>query len=306
MLSFTLMQKRGIAVQAIARELMPLFKGDKVPTVTQLSKKTGVSRGNVQYALENLRTHGAVKLLTRGHLGTFLEDINYIRLAQVCDIRSVVGVMPLPYSKQYEGLATGLFSALNEGNIEGNIAFMRGSGNRLKQLLSGRYDFAVMSCLAYEQYLNQGENITQVMEFPPGSFVNRHVVMVGSNFDGKWADKRVGIDYSSLDQKLLTLSYFKDKEVELVPLIYSQILQFLLDGSIDAGVWNIDDIELNTNDISILEIENHTIGSKNTQASIVCRAGDTANFRLLSELLDKEKIILQQMQVVREEIVPQY
>jgi hypothetical protein len=130
--------------------------------------------------------------------------------------------------------------------------------------------------------------------------------MTRVGFDGDFGGKKVGIDYSSLDQMQLTKSYFADKNVEFVPLMYSQILQFLLDGLIDAGVWNIDDVGIGEHNIVMLELDNLGIGTKNTQAAIVCRNDDNAAVRILSELLDIDTVLEEQRQVVHEGRIPRY
>lgn len=65
-----------------------------------------------------LQENGAIKLESKGHLGTFLIAKNTAILLAFAGITSIVGVMPLPYSKRYEGFATGLIVAMeNQYNL---------------------------------------------------------------------------------------------------------------------------------------------------------------------------------------------
>ena len=109
-----------------------------------------LGRGTVQGALRLLEEMGAIRLESRGHLGTFLSRKDDQALWEIAGMSHVVGVMPLPYSRKYEGLATGLVEAFREINVPFNLAFMRGSTHRIDALQSGRYDFAVVSGLAAE------------------------------------------------------------------------------------------------------------------------------------------------------------
>ena len=306
MLQELLMQKTGLATQGVARVLMTHSVGDKVPTVTELSEMLDTARGNVQNALATLKKLGAVQLRSRGHLGTFVTEIDYLVLAELCGVKNLVGVMPLPYSKKYEGLATGLYSMLNTNGLSGNIAFMRGSRNRVEQLLGGRYDFAIMSRQALDYYRKEGRALVCLADFGPHSYVDRHVVVTCRGFDGLWEGKRVGIDESSVDQRELTLRYFRDKPVEMVPLSYNQILAYLREGRVDAGVWNFDDLDLESSGNGFLEIPDDGWGFPNTEAVLVCREEDAVAARLIRELLDIPLVQAQQRSVEAGELTPHY
>jgi hypothetical protein len=300
------MQKRGLAIQIVARELASLNIGDKIPTITEFCEQKGISRGSVQYALDTLKGLQAIDIKPRGHLGTFIENVNCIKLAGICDAGSLVGVMPLPYTKRYEGLAAGLYSSLNTDEISSNIAFMRGSGNRLQQLMAGRYHFAVMSRLAFDEYIGRKYPIRAVVNFGLRSYVERHVVIVRKDFDGKWEGKLIGVDDSSFDQKSLTLGYFSNKKVSYFPLVYNQILTCLRNKQIDAGVWNKDDVGREVHDIETLELANPSIETKDTEAVVVCRDDDAISIRLIEKLINVEKIRTEQKEVISGERVPRY
>lgn len=154
-----LMQKHGIAVISLELEFLPLNIGERINTVAELAERYDTARGTIQFAIKFLKEHEAVTLESRGHLGTFIKEMNYIKLLELTGIKSLVGVMPLPYSKRYEGLATGIYKCLNDGGVNTNLAFMRGFNHRLKALEDGRYDFAVTSRLTADYYLENNKNI---------------------------------------------------------------------------------------------------------------------------------------------------
>ena len=201
-----LMQKIGIMSANLSNEFIQLDVDDRIPTVAFLSEKYETARGTVQSSLKLLQDYGAIKLESRGHLGTFITYIDYLKLLEVAGINSLVGVMPLPYSKRYEGLATGIFNTLNDRHLSVNLAFMRGANHRLKALLDGRYDFAVTSRLTADYYLKNNEPIEIVAAFGDYSYVNEHVLVVRNDNDGVIRNNmKVGIDRSSIDQSSLTL-----------------------------------------------------------------------------------------------------
>lgn len=220
------MQKLGIATTSLAVEFIPLNKGDRIKTVAEFSETYNTARGTIQSAMKFLKEHDALELESRDHLGTFIKEIDYIKLLELTGIKSLVGVMPLPYSKRYEGLATGIYKCLNDSGINTNLAFMRGSNHRLKALEDKRYDFAITSRLAADYYLKENENIQIVKTFGDCSYVNDHIIIVAKDFEGQFKKgTRVGIDNSSIDQFVLTKKYFDGIEVEYILAIKAYFIK---------------------------------------------------------------------------------
>ena len=141
-----LLSKNGLSTMALAKEFMSCDIGSKIPTVSELNEKIGLARGTIQNSIKFLQDNGAIKLESKGHLGTYLISKNTLILLAFAGITSIVGVMPLPYSKKYEGLATGLIVTMeNQYSIPASMAYMRGAENRIAMLLAERYDFAIVS-----------------------------------------------------------------------------------------------------------------------------------------------------------------
>ena len=102
-----LLKKNGIATLMMAKQFLTYSVGDRVPTVTEFSEDLKISRGTVQNSLKLLTDNKAIKCESKGHLGTYLLSKNLKILLEFANITSITGAMPLPYSKKYEGLATG-------------------------------------------------------------------------------------------------------------------------------------------------------------------------------------------------------
>ena len=78
-MSNELYQKTGIAVNYLAQDLLARKKGDRIPSISEYQEKLGVSRGTIQNGLNYLKEHQAVILMSRGHMGTFVEFLDYRR-----------------------------------------------------------------------------------------------------------------------------------------------------------------------------------------------------------------------------------
>lgn len=60
-------------------------------------------------------------------LGSYVTYIDKRKLIELDGNRKFIGVMPLPYSPLYQGLATGVFMEAKARNIDIQMAFMRGA-----------------------------------------------------------------------------------------------------------------------------------------------------------------------------------
>ncbi|MBQ1347513.1 MAG: GntR family transcriptional regulator, partial [Erysipelotrichaceae bacterium] len=54
MIKDQLLSKNGTATMILSRELLKYAIGDRIPTITEFSKKMSLARGTVQNALKNL------------------------------------------------------------------------------------------------------------------------------------------------------------------------------------------------------------------------------------------------------------
>lgn len=310
MISKQLLTKNGIAVLRLAREFISYRPGDRIETVGDYAEKLNMGRGTIQSALKYLEESGAVRLEPRGHLGTFIESIDYKKLWEIADLKSITGVMPLPYSKRYEGLATSLYKAFEKANIPFNMAYMRGGYKREEALEQGKYDFAVMSKLAADLIISTGKDLEIVIDFGKYSYVAGHKVLFASRDKNKIENgMKVALDSSSVDHFILTCYECEGIDVEYVELKYNQILKSLMDGKIDAAIWNIDEIIDRGIDIPFYDLKNPKVAKLNeddTRAVIVVKRSNWGIGGILRHIIDMEYVSEIQKKVIEGEILPSY
>ena len=301
-----LFSKNGIATYTLAREFIKYHVGDKIPTVSELSETFGLARGTVQNAVKLLQQSDAIRIESKGHVGSYLVKKNMTILLEFAGISSVVGVMPLPYSKRYEGLASGLLVTMeNHYNIPASMAFMRGAKNRISMLISNRYDFAIISRSAAEEIIREYDNILIVMSFGKNSYLSEHVVIFKDDQMTEIEDgMRVGIDYDSVDQRVLTEQVCAGKNVEYVNVDYSRIVERVVNGEIDAAVWNKDEIvekfvKINYSRLNMLD-------SAADEAVMVVSKEESEMMELLKNIIDPETVINIQRLVLEGKITPSY
>ena len=303
----SLMQKSGIIVMKLAQEFIGMEALDKIDTVANYSERYETARGTVQSAIKLLQDNKAVLLESRGHLGTFITSINYKKLLEFTDRNSIVGVMPLPYSKLYEGLATGLYKTMNKSRIPFNLAYMRGAKSRIDALKNDRYDFAIVSKLAAKESIQEGMDVSIVIEFGLFTYVSEHVLILNNPLKKSIEDgMKMGIDRTSTDHNMLTLKQCEGKDVKLIDLAYNQIVSKVISGEIDAAVWNIDEILERKAIIKYYPLEKNELKSIDTEAVLVMNNSKHELRSFIKRFLIKEEILSVQKKVIEEEIIPNY
>ena len=305
-----LMSKNGWNTVQLAREMLTHYEGDRIETVGWYAEQLGTGRGTVQAALRFLQTAGAIRLESRGHLGTTIQSLNYKQLWEIADLGAVTAVMPLPYSKRYEGLATGLYKAFEAADIPFSLAFMRGANKRMEALRLGRYHFTVISKLAAGAEAGPEAGLHIVHQFSPGSYVGNHVVIFRDGQDTVIRDgMRVAIDSTSLDQSLLTRNECAAKAVTYVETSYAQILSKLKNNEIDAAIWNEDEIREKNLDFKVAPLQNAAVQglqADDTTAVVVVSA-ENSNFEaILKRFVDFGAIEATQKKVLQGEMIPVY
>lgn len=302
----SLLSKNGQATLALAREFMKFPIGEKIPTVTDFCNNLQLSRGTVQNSLKMLTDNDVIKTESKGHMGSYLIHKNTRTLLEFANIKTLVGAMPLPYSKKYEGLASGMITAMeNIYDIPVSMAYMRGAKNRIFMLLANRYDFAIISHFAAKGYIEKYQNIKIVKYFGPYSYLSEHVLIFSNKKSTAIEDgMKVGIDIDSYDHKDLTEKACEGKNVKYVPMEYSQLVQRVKSGELDAAVWNRDEIidkgiSINYHELSLDNVDN-------TEAVMVVSLEREEIAMLLKEIIEVDTVLNIQKLVVENKITPSY
>ncbi|MBA7844825.1 hypothetical protein HV213_02220 [Klebsiella sp. RHBSTW-00484] len=298
----TFIKKEGMALTTLARYLLGEQCGNRLKTIDELAGECGSSVGLTQAALKTLESSGAIRIERRGRNGSYLVEMDNKALLAHIDITNVVCAMPLPYTRLYEGLASGL-KAQFEG-IPFYYAHMRGADIRVECLLNGVYDMAVVSRLAAESYLAQS-GLRMVMALGPHSYVGEHQLICRKGAID--SVRRVGLDNRSADQKIMTEIYFANSDVERVDLSYHESLSRIVKGEIDAVIWNVTaGAELAMLGLEALPLSDDPRFLQATEAVVLARADDYPIQHLLRAVVDKQALLAHQQRVVSGEQEPSY
>ncbi|MDE1242597.1 hypothetical protein L9W94_10640 [Vibrio aestuarianus] len=288
-----------MAIMNVAKYLMTTNEGERLRTIDSLSTEFSVSVGFVQKALTTLEMRGAVKLSRQGRNGTFINLLNYRDLAVASGAHKLVCAMPLPYTRHYEGLASGLKEQL--GDLPLYFAHMRGASLRAECLRAGTYDITIMSKLAANELAN---GLVTAINLGPGSYSREHrLIFRQGEFD---RIKRVGVDPNSPDQRILTSQAFIDKDVEIVDIQYGESLAYLLNGDIDAVVWLSEAIDMDKNDLDEKSLS-HLVACRDASEAVMLVKGSDVHINvLLRKLLVTRQLLEHQTSVIDGKIIPSY
>lgn len=278
------MSRNGVAAMEIARLLLGLEIGSRLPRARDLAQTIGCGNGTVQAGLQLLEQSGAIQTTSHGSLGTCLDGVRRDLLWELGGLGTLTLAMPLPYSRRYEGIATGLREVFGQLRIPFSLVFMRGASDRSAALLEGRVDIAVMSGLAFEN-LEADEPLHAALDLGPQTYVGSHGVILTQGRAITDSGLRVAVDNTSIDQvHLVDIAFKGRRDIVRVELSYTQLGQALADGTVDATVWNLDEVRQHIkHPVTILPLDeaNH---QSNTHAMLVV----TEESRRVPDALVKE------------------
>ncbi|NIZ47390.1 GntR family transcriptional regulator YhfZ [Entomospira nematocerorum] len=299
-------RKTGKAIEVLASEILLLNEGDQLPVISDWVERHHFSRGTVQNALHVLRERRAIQTQSRGHLGSYLTVIDYKKLQQFILNGHLRGSMPLPYSRLYEGFASGLYDNFSHADIPLSMAYMRGAKERISQVSQGIYHFSVVSALAATVAIDESIPISILVNFGQHSYLSEHVLLLNEKFTSMQHGMRLGIDDTSYDQQYLTKELARHYNLGLIPTLGQQIIPNILSGELDAGIWNHDQII----DQKYTGLSVQTIHSAMTELSstavVIGRSDSEVINTILRKNIDRERILAVQRKVVEGIRIPQY
>ena len=192
--------------------------------------------------------------------------------------------MPLPYSICYQGLATALFQVLSPYAF--NLVYARGAESRLKMVTSGLCQFTVCSRYAAEEAIRSRAEVDIAVDLGPGTYLARHVLVLRDpGMKGITEGMRVAYDRDSLDQRHITeILTAGRKGIHLVEIKAHQTVRAIMNGDVDAGVWNLDEIlESGYQGLNVVPIEGIEDLDRFTSAVLVVNRKDENMARLLHQ-----------------------
>ncbi|MFO7632445.1 MAG: GntR family transcriptional regulator YhfZ [Caldilinea sp.] len=303
------MTKHGQIVMVLARALLDASPGDRLLPMQEYAELFQAGAGTVQSALDYLQDIDAAKLEPRGRLGTYVMEVDYLRLWQISYSQPMIGAMPLPYLRHIEGLATALQSQFGEAKISLALRFMRGSTERLQALASGVIDWVLVSRFAANTANAHGFAVRTSISLGENSYLAGHVLLLRNHLNAKLIDgARLGVDFLSADHTYISRSISRGKQIQLVNIQYDQSLDLLAAGAIDAVVWTNQDVPVSLTDVTIMQlnVDDDPALAQLSEAVLVTDQGKNAPANLLQAIINVPELIKIQHSVIERSRIPSY
>lgn len=304
-----LLTKHGQIVMALAHALLEAAPGDRLLPVQEYADLFQAGAGTVQSAFDFLQDVAAAKLDPRGRLGTYVAEVDYLRLWQISHHRPMIGAMPLPYLRHIEGLATALQAQFAGAETGLSLRFMRGSTERLQALANGMIDWALVSRFAADTASAHGFAVNISVPFGELSYLAGHVLLMRSHLNAALLDGvRLGVDFLSADHTYISRSISRGKRIELVNIQYDQSLDLLATGEIDAVVWTNLETPASLSEIVAIPLgaDDDPMLKHLSEAVLVVSQGNNASANMLHAILDVPELLKIQRAVVERTRIPSY
>lgn len=290
----------------LARYLLTLNVQDRLIPKAELALRYQLGVGTIQASLHKLQDVGAVRLVSRGHLGTFVEELDKNMLWKFSMYGYIRGTMPLPYSNVLAGLATGLRSAFPDEGMMLRMSYMRGSRVRIKNLQAGLDDFTVCSKLAAHRAMEEDGTLTVYLDFGSGTYLGDSVFLMrkGAKLT---AGTRLGVDASSYDHETLSRLACQGIDVTFIPVGYNTLFRMIREGKIDGALWSLRDMDGHRFEGDIVTLPHLTDDIRDAGTAVVLtRAQNREKMQAVWPLFDKKAILKHQKDVVDEKEIPNY
>ena len=298
------MRKTDSAREVVARALLSLQIGQQLPTTRDLTVKAGAGSGTIQVALQSLEDAGLVVTTAHGRQGRRLVSSKVPALWEASGRGPLTGVMPLPESREFAGLATAISATASMANLPLQLLFRQGGNTRSKYLDSELVDFSVSSEGAARESLETRSTL------PLGShtyYAKDSVVVITAKNRKPHPTDRVAIDRNSADHTMLTTAEFPHADLVDVPYLF--IAEAVATGEVDAAVWHRTTSSplMTAVGLSIHELSNPDARRDGySEGAIVWRSKDNGVERLLRDLIDLDMLRAIQKEVMDGLRVPQF
>lgn len=226
----------------LARELLVIGAGGRLPTAMQLQERLGVGSGTVQRAIRELEWAGAIELNSRGHLGTRLVSSDEAALWSYAQLPPVHVLLPAYGARESSGVAFSLARWLDGFGARCTAGFQQGAGKRLGSVVGERADVAVMSSGARDQ-LRSAEPAPAgdlvVVDLGPNTYYAQGSLVLVSRPGGPGRHPRVAVDPHSSDHQRLTRAEFGgDADPRFVEVDFTTVPRAVAEGVVDTGIWH--------------------------------------------------------------------
>lgn len=238
-------QGLGPAMRALALDALAKGVGATLVKNTTLRDELGISAGTIQRALDVLADRGALRTVSRGHLGRRIEHVNVGHCWQSAGLEPLRVLLSPGGAVEMDVLEATLSEELTEIGIPHSVRHQRGGAPRIHSVSAGEHDLTVTSAGTLDGVRSLAGAGWQGVErlLGPGTYYAADQLVVlrrQRDLDEGLAPVRVAIDRHSFDHEALTLAEFDPEAAfEFIDVPFPEVPAYVHAGVVDAGVWHV-------------------------------------------------------------------
>lgn len=233
-------------MRALALDALAKGAGATLAKNTTWRDELGISAGTIQRALEVLAERGALRTISRGHLGRRIESVDAGECWRSAGLEPLRVLLSPAGAVEMDVLESTLAEELTSMGIPHTMRHLRGGAPRIDSVTAGEHDLTVVSTgtLAGVRSLAGAGWRGFERRLGPGTYYAPDQLVVlrrQADVDGHVEPTRVAIDRDSFDHEALTLAEFPVEEasVEFVDVPFPDVPAYVHAGVVDAGVWHV-------------------------------------------------------------------
>jgi hypothetical protein len=273
-------------------------------------ERFGVSKGTAQGVVKFLCDH-AMSLAKMGHLGSYIESVDYAAMWGYTGWDAIVGLLPLPLNARLRSLATAITKAFEAADIPFRMAFMQGASHRIKALNESRFDFIIVSKLSANTFLSEvpakDSDLNIALELADDSYSEANMIAFRDPLESEIRNgMKVAFDPASPDQRTITKYVTRGKKVKYVKMPYRSTLQSLIAGSVDAIVYQAETLRSSGETLSLIKIDDSELARKVMGAAVVANRENYYIEQLLRKVIKADSVRRTQAKIESGRILSYY
>ena len=227
--------KNGIAIMHLARDLITMQIGDRIPTITDYTEILGVGRGTIQNAISFLEETGSIHLEKQGQKGTFLQAIDHSALWPHTGWGTLLGAMPLPTGPVLASIDGACIYALRQSGFPFASSYTVSNHNRLNLLNEGTLSFVVTSKMGMDTSSERYPNIETAVELTDCTYSSPVMLLHRPEIDDCIKDgMRLGVSIRSSEQQYIANRLREYADFQVSEMTIMECNQALTAGEIDC------------------------------------------------------------------------
>lgn len=232
------------AIRAIVLDALAKGPGATLTKNTDLRTTLGVSAGTAQRALDVLAERGALRTVSRGHLGRRIEEVSVGECWQAAGLSPLRVTLSPGGAIEMDALESTLGEELTAAGIPHTVSHLPGGMVRASAVAAGTHDLTVISSGTLESYQGAAESAWPgpSRALGPGTYYapGRVVAVWRAQESSTTTPRNVAVDPTSPDHVALTTAEFASgRSISMMEVPFPDVPAYVLAGLVDAGVWHI-------------------------------------------------------------------